>query len=496
MSLYLKYRPQRIAELDLGDVREILDRMVKGGKIPQAILLAGPRGTGKTSVARILAKVLNCEENVEEMKEPCNKCDQCISIASGSNIDVVEIDAASHRGIDDVRSIIESAKLSPARARNKVYIIDEAHMLTLEASNALLKTLEEPPRKTFFFLATTEPEKLIPTIRSRTTIINFKKASIKEIVLSLDKKAKAEGKKVDKRILNLIASRSDGSFRDAVKILEEVFNENVELSFEKVSEYLDKSAFFDASLFIEKLLNKDLSFVLGEIRKMSEAGVSSENLVDKMIDFVRDEILALEGFGEVKLGVDQERLLSLAEELLDVKRGLKDIVGFEFLPLEIFVIRFCGERSGSEEEDSSNEVTVQEKDKPTETKEKPKGRLSSKKNSMVDESLSDDKWREILGKVGLVDISVGALLRAAKPLRLNNGLLEVGVYYSFHKSKLEEFRHRQILEKACSTVFGQDIKVVCSLIKPPDIKKIDSHVVLSESQDEDIVEVAKKIFGS
>lgn len=196
MSLYLKYRPQKISDLDLDSVRETLSKMVESGKIPQALLFAGPRGTGKTSAARILAKVLNCEENLEKIKEPCNRCGQCTSITNGSNIDVIEIDAASHRGIDDVRALIESAKLAPARARNRVYIIDEAHMLTLEASNALLKTLEEPPSNAYFILATTEPEKLIPTIRSRTTIVNFKKASKKEIIFSLEKNQKEKARRL------------------------------------------------------------------------------------------------------------------------------------------------------------------------------------------------------------------------------------------------------------------------------------------------------------
>ncbi len=496
MSLYLKYRPQKISDLDLDSVREVLEKMVKGGKIPQALLFAGPRGTGKTSAARILAKVLNCEENSEKIKEPCNKCSQCTSIASGSNIDVIEIDAASHRGIDEVRALIESAKLAPARARNKVYIIDEAHMLTLEASNALLKTLEEPPANVYFILATTEPEKLIPTIRSRTTIVNFKKASKKEIVLSLDKKAKAEGKRLDKKILGLIAVRSDGSFRDAVKILEEIINEGVELNLEKVTEYLDKSVFFDESLFIKKLVERDSSFVLDSIEKLSETGVSAETLVDKLLFFIREELLTSAGIKSGKSGFDRETLMSLAEGLLGVKRDLKNISGFEFLPLEIFVMKFCGSKISDEGGNSKEEKRDRKEDTEKQEKTTETAPLEGKKNLSTNKPLPDDVWKDILSKVGSVDISVEALLRAAQPLKLEDGFLELGVYYSFHKGKLEEFKHRQLLEKVCSDVFGQDIKVACSLVKPPENKQIANQVILEEKQDDDIVEVAKKIFES
>ncbi len=496
MSLYLKYRPQRISDLDLDSVREVLDKMVEGGKIPQALLLAGPRGTGKTSAARILAKVVNCEENSRKVKEPCNKCDQCVSITNGSNIDVIEIDAASHRGIDDVRALIESVKLAPARARNKVYIIDEAHMLTLEASNALLKTLEEPPPSTYFILATTEPEKLIPTIRSRATIVSFKKASKREIVLSLQKKAKAEGKKIDRKILELIALRSDGSFRDAVKILEEIINESVELSLEKVTEYLDKSVFFDESLLIKKLVERDSSFVLDSIKKLSESGMSAETLVDKLLLFVRDEILTLAGLKAGKSDFDRETLLALAEDLLDVKRGLRDISGFEFLPLEIFVIRYCEKGSSNGGNNHVREKVEVKGDDSNQEETADSAPLRNGESLIGSANLSNEVWKNILSRVGSVDISVEALLRAAKPLRLDSGLLELGVYYSFHKGKLEEIKHRQLLEKVCSDVFGHNVKVICSLIKPPETKRNVCDVILEEKQGDDIIEVAKKIFES
>src|SRR3990172_2330415 len=185
MTLYLPSRSQTLDELDSESVRESLKKILSKKDIPHAYLFSGPRGTGKTSAARILAKVINCDPPSLKLRkgiEPCNKCDQCISITKGDNLDVIELDAASHRGIDDIRALRDAVKLAPARAKMKIYIIDEAHMLTLEASNALLKTLEEPPTHVMFILATTNPEKLIGTIRSRVTTVIFKKGNTEELV--------------------------------------------------------------------------------------------------------------------------------------------------------------------------------------------------------------------------------------------------------------------------------------------------------------------------
>ena len=180
-SFYLKYRPQTIADLDLKSVREFFARLVKSGKTHHAYLFAGPRGTGKTSAARILAKIINCDKG---RGEPCNRCDACVAITRGNWPDLMEIDAASNRGIDDVRALRETVGLAPLRGRNKVYLIDEAHMLTPEAFNALLKTLEEPREEVVFILATTEPDKLPETVVSRCIRVNFNRASKEELRVS------------------------------------------------------------------------------------------------------------------------------------------------------------------------------------------------------------------------------------------------------------------------------------------------------------------------
>ncbi|NOZ92021.1 DNA polymerase III subunit gamma/tau [bacterium 3DAC] len=221
MALYRKYRPQTFDEV-VGQeaVVSILKKALDSGNISHAYLFAGPRGTGKTSIARILAKGLNCEKGVTS--QPCGTCYMCRAITEGRAVDVIEIDAASNRGIDDIREIRERVKHPPLEGRYKVYIIDEVHMLTKEAFNALLKTLEEPPEYVVFVLATTDPHKLPETILSRVQRFNFHKLSIDDSVLLLQRVCDGEGFECEKEALILIARYSDGAMRDALNLLEQV----------------------------------------------------------------------------------------------------------------------------------------------------------------------------------------------------------------------------------------------------------------------------------
>src|SRR3989338_3454913 len=207
MSFYQKYRSEKDDDLDLTSVRSAFESMMKSWEISHAYLFVGPRGLGKTSAARILARLVNCEKNTKLrshedknlgkgkrlLDEPCGECDACVSIRNGSAVDVMEIDAASHRGIDDIRDLREKVNLAPSVLSKKVYIIDEVHMLTNEAFNALLKTLEDPPAQVMFILCTTEAHKVPETIVSRCVRINFTKATPSELIRSLTRAVKGEG---------------------------------------------------------------------------------------------------------------------------------------------------------------------------------------------------------------------------------------------------------------------------------------------------------------
>ena len=319
MTYYLKYRPQTISDLDITIVRDSLAKIAESGEIPHALLFAGSKGTGKTSTARILAKVINCTERKDN--EPCNKCDSCVSITNGANMDVIEMDAASNRGIDDVRVLRDAVKLAPSGSKAKVYIIDEAHMLTTEASNALLKTLEEPPSHVYFILATTNPEKLIETIRSRTTLVQFTKATVEEVKRSLQRIIKNEKLNVKEENLEKIIKIARGSFRDAVKLLEQ---------YSKDETFLDSQNIFDAEKFATIVLAKDTDNALLEVTTAIKNGVSAENITMELLTILQAKLL------EEK----SDDLIKLIGLILSVQEYNK-VSPIEELPLELAIIKWC-----------------------------------------------------------------------------------------------------------------------------------------------------------
>lgn len=450
MTFYLKYRPQTLEELDSVEVRESLKRIVSSKEFPHAFLFAGPKGTGKTSAARILAKIFNCESK----KAPCGKCEQCISIMKGNNLDVVELDAASHRGIDDVRSLRDAVKLSPARAKKKVYIIDEAHMLTVEASTALLKTLEEPPAHVVFILATTNPEKLIATIRSRTTEIIFRKASIEEIEHSLEKVIKGENIKIDKEIISLISQESNGSFRDAVKALERYALEG--------DNFLISQKKYDTGEFTALLLNKEREKLLGQVQELEKNGISIEGFIKDVLEVLR-------------VNISKENVLVI-ELLIEAVKQM-NYSPIEELPLEIAIVKWC-----HTEQDPALQDEVEEK---------------KQEIKINGDNFDDNTWRTILARIRPINASIEALLRSSKPIGFDGKTLTLGVYYRFHKERLEDGHHRRILEDVITDVVGTPVRVICILTELPVriIEEVKKEPILTENAEADIIKVAEEIFG-
>ena len=489
MTFYLTYRPRRLNELDSEIVRESLTKIIKSQNIPHAFLFTGPKGTGKTSSARVLAKIVNCTKN-KELAEPCNSCDQCKSVDSGSNLDVLEIDAASHRGIDDIRALRDAVKLSPISAKKKVYIIDEAHMLTTEASNALLKTLEEPPRHVMFILATTNPEKLIETIRSRCQIIHFKKASPEELERSLARIVKGENYKVDKEGLRLIAKYSEGSFRDGAKIVEQLISEGVKPNLADIKGFLEKKKVLEADALLTLIKDKKLKETLTHIEDMANSGVIIAEVVSSLLASLHKLLLAQSGVGETEEVVESKSLLTLIDLLQQAKANTPQSA-VEQLPLEIAVIKWCRiDESESVKEEIAEDENAQESIEKTKKNSSP---VFGNPNSAV---VTSEMWNEILMKVKPLNTSVEALLRAAKPVEFDGKTLTLGVYYRFHKERLEESKNKLILERVIQEIFHKPTKIVCILTEPVAVIHQTKDAVLEDIKDADIVNVAKKIFES
>ncbi len=293
LALYRKYRPQTFADLiGQNEVREILQNAARQNKIAHAYLFYGGRGSGKTTAARLVAKVANCETRRHDLKfrelgEPCNKCRPCNEIDAGTALDVIEIDAASNRGIDDIRDLKEGIKLSPTSYAYKVFIIDEMHMLTREAFNALLKTLEEPPAHAIFVLATTEYDKVPPTIASRTQRFHFRRMSVAEVVQKLQFIVKAEKLKVSEEALELIAAIAEGSFRDAESLLDQTVSFAGDVDLKTVEHIVGRVGHRVVAAMADFLLKKDLK---GALRYASEIYEQGHNIVDfnkELIGYLR-----------------------------------------------------------------------------------------------------------------------------------------------------------------------------------------------------------------
>jgi DNA polymerase-3 subunit gamma/tau len=341
---YRKWRPQTLAEV-VGQehVTRTLLNALSGGNVSHAYLFCGPRGTGKTSTGRILAKAVNCIKPTTGGKgEPCNKCAVCKSVTEGRALDIIEIDAASHTGVDDVRELIERVNYAPAQARYKVYIIDEVHMLSGSASNALLKTLEEPPPKVIFILATTETHKVLPTIVSRCQRFDFHRLSQKATEEKLSRITEAEKIKIEPEALRLIAKSSRGGLRDAENLLEQIYTYyGAEVSLAQVQEMLGMAGDERARELVKHILKKDMGAGLRAITRAGEDGIDFKQIDREVVSYLRELLL-------LKSGLDKEGSLT-SEEMTD----LKALAGTASLEQILRSLKLFGQIEGTLDNDSS-----------------------------------------------------------------------------------------------------------------------------------------------
>jgi DNA polymerase III subunit gamma/tau len=283
-----RYRPQSFHEL-VGQehVAKALQQAIASGRVGHAYLFTGARGVGKTSAARILAKALNCVHG--PTPTPCNECDVCLRVTAGDDVDVLEIDGASNRGIDEIRQLRQNVAVRPSRVRFKIYIIDEVHMLTKEAFNALLKTLEEPPEHVKFIFATTEPQKIPITILSRCQRFDFAGISTAAIQARLSQVAAAEGVLIEPEALQIIASRAAGSMRDSQSLLEQLLAAGHErIRAEDVTHLLGIAPAERLSGLVQQLVSRETSKALTELDSTIEGGVEVSLLLDQLVGYFRD----------------------------------------------------------------------------------------------------------------------------------------------------------------------------------------------------------------
>lgn len=480
MVFYRRYRPQKIDELDSSEVRERLISFLTKKSSIHALLFTGPKGLGKTSAARIVAKVINCERLEQKSKvpdlgkrrgadknqkskfEPCNKCAQCTSITQGTNIDVLEIDGASNRGIDEIRDLREKVKLSPAGARKKIYIIDEVHMLTTEAFNALLKTLEEPPSHVVFILCTTEPHKVPATIVSRCFQIIFKKATMEELIRSFQRIVKQEKISIDKDALLAISRLSDGSFRDGVKILEEIHSAvgNKKISKETVEKRFqisNLSAY--TSELLKLLIEKDAKKSLELVSKMSEQGVDMEFFLEQLILRIHELLLINIGIikeEREKSALTLDEIKELNELLVRASSQLKFSV-LPQMPLEMAIIEWCLEgRDNAESADQGQNRSYAASKAITSDVVK---RQAIQASTMPPKGNQAGILSNLISAVKNKNHSIAGILRGCDLKNFDGEKLEIETKFKFHKEKLEDAKVRDLIEKVMKEITGKQVKM-------------------------------------
>lgn len=509
MVFYRKYRPQTIDDLDSRQVREALTAVLATEEPAHAFLFTGPKGLGKTSTARIVAKVVNCENRKDTKSlEPCNTCDHCISITNGSYLDVQEIDAASNRGIDEIRDLKEKIKLSPISAKKKVYIIDEVHMLTTEAFNALLKTLEEPPSHAMFILCTTELQKVPATILSRCFNITFHPATKEEIARSFKRIAEGEKLDIQDEAIDEILKLADGGFRDAHKILEELVRNAKDNIISKTlveERYKTTTVAHSITEMLDALNKHDVSQSLQLISDMGTQGVDIKFFFLQLIETLHNLLLKklkVEGYADSldsTLTVDEIRSLLM---LFNRAYGEVKYAVVPQLPFELAIIEWIQNDATNIEKEA--EVTVTQGETQTTvrvadnavtvasmrkhvgnlarvkalygepkqasvrrdaTEGNPRINLLQVSNSEITKDWLDTFWSSFIEEMKLHNHTIAGVLRGCMLKSFDNKQLIIETSYKFHKEKLDDGKIRGVLAQACKTLTGNPIEVTVVLRK-------------------------------
>ncbi len=502
-TLYRQYRPQNFAEI-LGQnyIKTILQNEILSHKIAHAYLFCGPRAVGKTTMARVLAKAVNCSNLKDGEYEPCNECPSCININTGRNLDIIEIDAASNTGVDNVReNIISSSRVGSNNSHFKVFIIDEVHMLSISAFNALLKVLEEPPQHVIFILCTTEIHKVPNTIISRCQRFDFKRIGVVDMVKKLDYIVHQENIKIDKSILESVARHSDGYMRDAESLLGQIISiGGEEITQEEADLVIPKNDLNEIITLLEYLGKKDAIRAIQLVNNLADNGINLKNFVVDMVEILRKIML-----GKVNPSLTSSLGLDLGESL-EIKLGqvsselsLEQIIRFierfnaiiqevknsfiAQLPLELAIVEFS---LAGETRVKSFPATPPVRTSPVSVKEKlvVVEEVDNKKAVMEKTTIVTDgpgvdlsreeiaaKWPEVLVRVKPLNHSLSFVLQACEISDVKNSKLILTFKYRFHKDRVNSVQIKPVLEKFLAEVYGTPLSFEALL---------DENLVLAE----------------
>lgn len=482
----LKYRPKKIQDLNHKQVRNQLERFLKAGKIPQVLLFAGPKGIGKTSASRIIAAVLNDKKNQvavaatyfqsaknpQPLKEPDSTDPFIQKILEGNSFVVQELDAASNRGINEVRALKDRLLLPPVEGSMAVYILDEAHMLTTPAFNALLKMMEEPPPHVVFILATTELNKIPETVTSRCQILRFSKANREEILEALTPIIEQEKIKLDNDTLNKIADLADGSFRDAVKFLEQIsLNQQAEPKGANLT--LFPSVESEIKELLLKIVAKDAKAVCQIFNRLRQLKVDENYFITQLLKFLHSNLLQNLELAEGKPLLSQAVALFLLKTFnqpLNNQEGYIPLLAPEILALE--VIEKAQRKNGSSPQNKAANKKTDEVSKPLPENN---DQLSPNTSVILDENesiklnpnpseissqvLGDGhklmaQWDEFVSKVGHINAKLATLFCSIKPVIAEKNKITLGVYYKFHQEQLMQPQVINLIEEVASDISG------------------------------------------
>jgi len=487
-TLYRKWRPQTFQEV-VGQehIRRTLEGAVRSGRIAHAYLFCGPRGTGKTSMARILAKAVNCAAEPE--RRPCGECPSCQSIAQGSAIDLIEIDAASHTGVDNIRELREKVGFAPNEARYKVYVIDEVHMLSTSAFNAFLKTLEEPPPHAIFILATTDPQKVPPTVLSRCQRFDFHRIPTAEIAAHLERVSRAEGLEVEEEAQKLIARRSTGSLRDAVSMLDQL----VAYRGQKIlASHVRSILGLAPSGAVAELAGHIAAGRVGEgltlIGRVIGEGVNPQEFCRQVVDYLRGLVLVKCGLDEELLEVGEEALsemrdiavrLSLEEAAKVLRRFEEASVRTGFsgsqsqLPLELALVEAALANAGGEAKVGLPALEPEEK---------------------AGLERVQEVWPQVLEV--LENPLLRALLKTSRPLAVEDRSIVIGFRYPFHLERIEAANGKAQLEQVLSQLLGASYTVRCILAREELEEPTPARNRFQRAAEDPVIRAAIDMYGA